>query len=176
MSEQSHAGPAEGLEPGEKGRLAHALETRCAVHLEAAAAAVRQAEQNLATAQDRLAQARLDAERAQYQSDALVFMRQGVSEELEGLGRKTTPKNLRASYRFLLDRAVELAAGEVQRFHDDQDAAERKRESGVEACIAAEQRATETLAAAHDMQERVRAAEHAAREGLAVLVDKLAHP
>lgn len=173
MAEQAHASGADGLEPGEKGRLVHTLETRYATHLDAAAAAVRHAEQELADAREQLASARQVAESGQYQSDPLVFMRQGVSEELEGLERKTTPKKLRASYRFLLDRAVELAAGEVQRYHDDQAAAQHERERGVEACIAAEQRAVATLEAAQAMQQRVQAAEQSARQGLAVLIDKL---
>lgn len=61
----------------------------------------------------------------------------------------------------------------MQRFHDDEDAARREREDGVEACEAAERRAIATLEAARAMQVRVQAAEQAARQGLAVLVDKL---
>lgn len=178
MAEQARGGAStpqqpEGLGPGEKEQLAYALETRYTPHLEAAATAVRQAEQDLAEARDNLARAELAVEREEYRSDPLVFMREGVNEEVEGLERKTTPKKVRASYRFLLDRAVELAAGEVQRFHDDEAAAQQEREHGVQASQAAVHRAVETLEAARLMQDRVRAAERAARQGLAVLVDKL---
>ena len=108
-----------------------------------------------------------------YTSDPLVFMRASVSEEVEGLERKTTPKKLRTSYRFLLDRAVELAGAEIQRHHDDLGAEQRERESGLEACRAAVTRAEESLEAARAMQERVVFAEQSARQGLRLLVEKL---
>src|SRR5690606_25952620 len=107
-----------------------------------------------------------------YTSDPLPFMRESVSEEVEALGRKTTPKKVRTSYRFLLDRAVELAAAEVQTFHDDRAAERQHREGGVEACQEAVGRAAEAVEAAREMQERVREAERSARRGLAVMVDK----
>lgn len=164
---------AAGLDAGEAERLTHALETRFADHLEAATAVVRQAERKLADAQEQLARAQEHAAHTPYQSDPLVFMRESVSEEVEALARKSTEKKIRASYRFLLDRAVELAAAEVQGFHDDQAAAQRERDGGVEACRAAEVQATETLEAARAMRERVRSAERSARQGLAELVEKL---
>lgn len=176
MNEPAGSAAADGLEPGEKSRLVHALETRLAVHIEAAAGAVRQAEQDLSEARDRLVRVRLAAANESYRSDPLPFMREGVTEELDGLGRKTTAKKLRAAYRFLLDRSVDLAAGEVQRFHDDATAAQHERHHGLEACVAAERRAVGTLEAARAMQERVQAAEAAARQGLAVLLDKLSEP
>jgi hypothetical protein len=167
-------GPGDRLDPGERDQLAYALETRFAVHREAAAQAVREAERELADVRDRLARALEEEEGRRYRSEPLVFMRESVKEEVEALSRKTTPKKVRTSYRWLLDRAVELAAGEVQGYHDDQAAAQRHREHGVEACRAAEQRAVDALEAARVMQDRVRLAEEAAREGLAVMVDKLA--
>lgn len=163
----------DGLAAGELTQLTYTLETRFGPHLEAAQAAVREAERELAQARERLAEAETRAARAAYVSDPLTFMRQSVAEEADGLERKTTGKKVRASYRFLLDRAVELAAGEVQGFHDDEAAKLRELDGGVEACRAAEQRAVETLAAAHAMHDRVRAAEQAARHGLAVLAEKL---
>lgn len=174
MTEQSRVGAAgEGLAPGEKDQLVYALETRFAPHLEGAAAAVREAERGLAEAQERLAQAEHAASSERYTSDPLVFMRASVTEEVEGMERKTTPKKLRTSYRFLLDRAVELGGAEVQRHHDDLAAAHREREDGIEACRAAVARAVSTLAEARAMQERVVFAERSARRGLGVLVEKL---
>lgn len=163
----------DGLSPGEAEQLVYALETRFAAHLEAAAAAVREAERELAEAQEQLAKAQQDATDERYTSDPLVFMRASVAEEVEALERKTNPKKLRTSYRFLLDRAVELAAGEVQGLHDDLAAARRERESGLEASVAAERRAVTTLRAAQVMHERVLDAERSARQGLSLLVDKL---
>ena len=180
MSEQNRTGgdaagraAGEGLASGEKDQLVYALETRFAPHLEGAAAAVREAERDLAEARERLEQAEHAASSERYTSDPLVFMRASVTEEVEGMERKPTPKKLRTSYRFLLDRSVELAGAEIQRHHDDLDAARRERESGIEACRAAVARAEETLAQARAMHERVAFAEQSARRGLGVLVDKL---
>lgn len=178
MSEQARTGggsPQTGA-AAEQDQLVYGLETRFAPHLEAATATVREAERELAQARERLAQAEEAAASAGYVSDPLIFMRQSVEEEVDALTRKTTEKKLRASYRFLLDRAVELAAAEVQGFHDDRAAEQQERDSGVEACRAAERRAAETLTAAEEMLERVRAAERAAREGLRTMVDKLSSP
>ncbi len=172
MSEQTDAG-ADALDAGERERLAAALEARFAAHLEAAAAAVRDAERRLTEARDRLARAEEAAAVQPYRSSRLVFMRETVTEDVEALERKTTGKKVRAAYRFLLDRAVELAAGEVQGFHDDLAAAEHERVHGVEACRAAVDRADAALEEARAMEERVRSAERSARQGLAVLVDKL---
>lgn len=167
---------ADGLDAGEHEQLAHALETRFTTHLDAAAAAVREAERELTEARDRLVTAEQAAADAQYRSDPLVFMRATVDDDVEALVRKTTPKKLRGSYRFLLDRAVELAAGEVQGFHDDQAAAQRDRELGVQACQEAVARATASLEDARAMQERVESARRSARQGLAVMVEKLTTP
>lgn len=178
MSEQARTGggsPQTGA-AAEQDQLVYGLETRFAPHLEAATATVREAERELAQARERLAQAEEAAASAGYVSDPLIFMRQSVEEEVDALTRKTTEKKVRASYRFLLDRAVELAAAEVQGFHDDRAAEQQERDSGVEACRAAERRAAETLTAAEEMLERVRAAERAAREGLRTMVDKLSSP
>ena len=46
-------------------------------------------------------------------------MRASLQDELEALTRKTTPKKVRVGYRYLLDRAVELAEGEVQGYQSD---------------------------------------------------------
>lgn len=162
-----------GLAAGDQEQLVHALDSRFAPHLEAATAAVRETERALAEARDRMERAERAATDASYTSDPLTFMRQGVDEEVEGLERKTTEKKVRASYRFLLDRAVELAAAEVQRFHDDEAAARRHEREGVEACREAVRRAEQTLEAARAMQDRVRRAEQAARQGLGTLVGKL---
>ncbi|GAA4875574.1 hypothetical protein [Serinicoccus chungangensis] len=166
----------DGLDPGEREQLTYALDSRVVPHLEAAGAAVREAERALTDAQERRAAAEQAAERAGYTSDPLPFMRQGVEEEVDGLARKTTEKKLRASYRFLVDRAVDLAAAEVQRYDDDRVADRREREEGVEACREAERRATLDLEAARQMLERVRLAERAARQGLDILVARLADP
>lgn len=166
-------GSGDGLQAGEKEQLAYALETRYAPHLEAAVAAVRQAEQDVDEAQTALVAAQAAEQDQTYRSDPLVFMRDSVAEELDGLDRRSNAKKVRASYRFLLDRAVELAAAEVRRFHDDQAAEKAEREGGIAACEAAVARAQDRLSAAREMQERVLAAESAARQGLALLVDKL---
>jgi hypothetical protein len=166
----------DGLGTAEQQQLAYGLETRFAPHPEAAASAVRRGERELAEAREKLARAEEEAEGERYRSDPLVFMRELVDEEVEGLTRKTTPKKLRTAYRFLLDRAVDLAASEVTGFGDDQARAEHQREHGLEACREAERRAAEALEAARAMQERVRAAEQAARRGLAVLEEKLNAP
>lgn len=178
MTEQDQHGAgargAEGVATGEQSQLSHALETRFAPHVEAAAAAVREAERELTEARERLARAEEKAQDGSYRSDPLVFMRASVDEEVDALDRKTNPKKIRTSYRFLLDRAVELASGEVQGFHDDQTAAQRAREDGLEACREAEQRAVETLEDARAMEERVRAAAESARQGMAIMLEKLA--
>ncbi|WP_256839029.1 hypothetical protein [Ornithinimicrobium faecis] len=169
----SNSEATEGLDPGEREQLLYALETRFTDHLEAAATTVREAERALEEAQEQLSQA-LDEEASRaYQSDSLVFMRGAMDEEVEGLYRKTNPKKVRAAYRFLLDRAVDLAAGEVQGFHDDQAAQLRDRTQGVQASREAEARATEALEAARLMQERVHRAEALARQGLDAMADKL---
>lgn len=174
MAEQDRTSAGgEGLAAGEAEQLVYALETRFATPLEAAAAAVREAERELAEAHEHLARAQQAATDERYTSDPLVFMRASVTEEVEALERKTNPKKLRTSYRFLLDRAVELAAGEVQGLHDDLAAAQRERESGLEASVAAQRRAVEKLEAAQVMHERVLAAQRSARQGLSLLIDKL---
>jgi hypothetical protein len=177
MSEQAGAGggPQSGG-AADQDQLVYGLETRFGPHLEAATAAVREAERELGLARERLAQAEQEAATAGYVSDPLIFMRQSVEEEVDALTRKTTEKKVRASYRFLLDRAVELAAAEVQGFHDDRAAEQQERERGVEACREAERRATETLTAAEQMLDRVRSAEQAAREGLRTMLTKLSSP
>ena len=172
-----HAGSAQAggqLEPGEQGQLAYALNVRLAPHLQAAAAAVRQAEHDLADAGEALARARQAVEDEHYQSNRLVFMRASLQDELEALTRKTTPKKVRVGYRYLLDRAVELAEGEVEGYQSDLQALQRDREHGVEACLEAERQAGERLEAARLMQGRVHDAEQAALQGLAVMVEKLA--
>ncbi len=178
MAEQDRPGggadrPAgEGLSPGEQEQLVYALQTRFEPHLEAAAAAVREAERELEEAQEKLARAEQAVADQRYVSDPLVFMREGLNEELDGLERKTNHKKVRTSYRFLLDRAVDLAAGEVQGFHDDREAVRRERRQGVTACQTAVQDATSALQEARLMHERVRAAEQAARQGLEIMVGK----
>jgi hypothetical protein len=164
---------AHGLVPGEREQLEYTLDSRLGPHLEGARAAVRAAERALADAQERRASAERAQSEASYTSDPLPFMRQGVEEEVHGLQRKTTEKKVRGSYRFLLDRAADLAAAEVQRYHDDQHAAQHELEEGVEACREAEHRAVLALEAAQQMHDRVRRAEEAARQGLDTLVARL---
>lgn len=163
----------EGADPVEWAEHTAALDARFARHLEAAAEAVREAEQNLTSVREALERARQAAANRQYQSDRLVFMRASVRDELEGLDRKTTPKKVRVAYRYLVARAVELAEGEVAGFHADQAAAAREREQSVEAWLAAEQEGRRRLESARSMQARVLEAELAARRGLAVMVSKL---
>lgn len=161
------------INQAELDRLAHAVTDRFAAHLNTAAAAVREAEQGLAAAREALARAEHAAANAGYQSDPLVFMRVTVSEELEGLARKTTPKKVRASFRYLVDRAVELAEGELVGHRRDVEAARREREQGVAACRQAELVALGELEAARAMEQRVHDAERAARDGLALLREKM---
>jgi hypothetical protein len=143
-------------------RLALAVTDRFAPHLQAAAAAVREAEHDLAEAREALARAEQAAADARYVSDPLVFMRVTVAEELDGLSRKTTTKKVRASFRYLLARAAELAEGELKGYRNDLEAARRDREQGVDACRQAERAALADLEAARAMHERVRDAERAA--------------
>jgi hypothetical protein len=169
---------AHGQSPGHVGRdewerLAHALSLRFAPHLQAAAAAVREAEQDLATTREELTRAHRAAASRRYQSDRLVFMRASVKDEVEALGRKTTEKKIKVAYRYLVDRAVELAEGEVHGYHEDQAAMRRDQEHSVEAWLEAERVAIERLDAARAMQARVQDAEQSARQGLAVIVQKL---
>lgn len=161
-------------DPLEWERLVHALGVRFAPHLEAAAGAVREAEDELSAARDNLARARKAEEDQRYQSDRLVFMRASLADEVEALGRKSTPKKLRVAYRYLVSRAAELAQGEVQGYLADQAAQRRHREESVAACMEAERRASDRLDAAAAMQQRVLAAERTALQGLAVLSEKLA--
>ncbi|WP_289019088.1 hypothetical protein [uncultured Ornithinimicrobium sp.] len=174
---QGSGGPAtpapDRLAPGEPEQLVYVLETRFAASRDAASAAVRDAERELAEATQRRERAEREAAEEEYTSDPLVFMRQSVAEEVDALRRKTTGKKVRVSYRFLLDRSVELAAAEVDRFHSDRDAALREAQEGLDALREAEQRAAAAVEAAHLAQERVRAAEQAARDGLGTLLDKL---
>lgn len=170
MSTDKTAG---SLAPGEKDQLIYQLETRMAAPRGAAASAVREAEAGLVNARERLTEAEQAADRARYVSDRLPFMRQSVDEEVETLERVSNEKKVRASYRFLLDRAVELASAEVQRFHDDIADERREREEGLEACRAAVKRAEDNVEAARQMQARVHAAEESARTGLATMVAKL---
>jgi hypothetical protein len=172
-------GPAQAadrIDVEEKERLAYALGVRFAPHIQAAEAAVREAEHHLAEAREALSRARQEAASQQYQSDRLVFMRASVRDEVEGLTRKTTPKKVRIAYRYLLSRAVELAEGEVQGYVSDEAAAQRQREQSVDACLEAERRALARLEAARAMRGRVEEAERAARRGLLVMVEKLASP
>jgi len=176
-SSSADSGPSQSPGPGESAeldRLAHALSLRFEPHVQAAAAAVRAAEQDLAEASERLEQARQEAAEARYRSDPLVFMRASVKDEVEALGRKTTEKKARAAYRYLVDRAVELAEGEVRGFATDQAAADRERQEGVDARVQAERDAHTKLEAAREMQGRVLAAEQWANEGLGLMVQKLA--
>ncbi len=159
---------------GDLDRLAHALSLRFEPHLQAASAAVRAAEVELAQASEQLERARQEAANARYRSDPLVFMRASVQDEVQALGRKTTEKKVRAAYRYLLDRAVELAEGEVQGFASDQAAVQRERHAGVEARVQAERDARTQLAGAVEMQGRVRDALRWANEGLALMAQKLA--
>lgn len=174
MSEQDRrSGGADGLTDGEQEQLVYALESRFASHLEDAASALREAERDLAEAQEQLQRAEQEVADQRYRSDPLVFMRDGLSEELDGLERKGNPKKVRTSYRFLLDRAVELAAGEVQGYRDDRAAEQREKTRGVDASRTAVAEATAALAQARQMQERVHSAEQAARRGIQIMVDKL---
>ena len=161
------------LDLTEREWLACGLSQRFAPHLEAAAAAVREAEQGLAQAREHLSRAREAEAGQEYRSDRMVFMRAAVNDEVEALARKTTPKKVRVAYRYLLDRAVELAAGEVQEYTSDQDSAQHAREHSVDAYIQAEREADERLEAARAMHGRVKDADHAARAGLAIMVEKL---
>jgi hypothetical protein len=161
------------LDPHEWEHLAETVTVRFGPHLERAAAAVRAAEHELAEARNALAQARAAAANQEYRSDRLVFMRATLDEELAGLSRKTTPKNLRAGFRHLLARAVELAEGEVAGYHADVAAERRRREHGVEALEESERQAVAQLDAARDMQARAQRAEAIAREGLTVLTARL---
>jgi hypothetical protein len=162
------------VDPGEWERLSQVLTVRFAAQVHAAAAAVREAEQALATAREELARARRAADGRQYQSDRLVFMRASVKEELEALGRKTTERKVKVAFRYLVARAVELAEGEVHGYHADRAAAQREREQSVEAWLEAEREAIAQLDAARAMQARVHDAEQTARHGLAVMLQKLA--
>src|SRR5690625_3632106 len=171
MADQDRQG-TEVLDPAELERL----ESRFATHLDAAAATVREAERALDEAREQLTRAEEAAAAGEYRSDPLVFMRGTLSEDVDALERRTNPKKVKSAYRFLLDRAVELAAGEVQGYHDDEAAAERARTQGVEACRAAVQRAEDALVAARAMQERVHSAQQSARQGLAVMTEKLNAP
>jgi hypothetical protein len=154
-------------------RFAHSVTDRFSPQLHAAAAAVHEAELSLAGARAALARAEDAAANARYHSDPLVFMRVTVGEELEGLARKTTPKKVRASFRYLLDRAVELAEGELAGYRNDLEAARLDRDQGVDACRHAEQVALVELEAARAMQQLVHEAERAARDGLEVLREKM---
>jgi hypothetical protein len=163
------------LTQAEWDRLAQSVTDRFAGHLNAAAAAVRETEHHLAEAREALDRAEQAAANSHYVSDPLVFMRVTVREDLDGLSRKTTPKKVRASFRYLLARAGELAEGELKGFRNDLESARRDRAQGVEACRQAEQVAQEELDAARAMQQRVLEAERAARDGLEILREKM-HP
>ncbi len=176
MTDRPTAAEAPGPDPitqAEWDRFAQAVTDRFAPHLHAAAGAVREAELGLAEARAALDRAEHAAATTRYVSDPLVFMRVTVQEELDGLTRKTTPKKVRASFRYMLARAVELAEGELNGYRNDVELARRDREQGLDACKLAEQTALADLEAARAMHERVMDAERAARDGLAVLSEKI---
>ena len=176
MTDRPTAADAPGpdrIAQAEWDRLALAVTDRFAAHLHAAAAAVREAEHDLAEARAALARAEQEAANTRYVSDPLVFMRVTVREELDGLSRKTTPKKARASFRYLLARAAELAEGELAGYRNDLESARRDRAQGVDACRQAEQVALGDLEAARAMHQRVQDAERAACDGLAVLSEKI---
>lgn len=168
--------PPDPIDRGERERLAFALSERFSAHLQGAAEAVRLAEQDLEEARAELSRARQAAEDRPYRSDRLVFVRAAIEDEAEALTRKTTPKAVRLAYRYLLDRAVDLAESEVQGYHSDEAERQREREEGVEACLAAEARAAERLKVARAMQQRVHDAERTARQGLAEMIERLSRP
>jgi hypothetical protein len=175
MTDRSSTADAPGpdrIVQAELDRLAQAVADRFAPYLQAAESAVREAEHDLEEAREALARAEQAAVTKRYVSDPLVFMRVTVREELDALSRKTTPKKLRASYRYLLARAAELAAGELQGYRNDLESARRDREQGVEACMRAEQEALRDLDGARAMNQRLRDAERAALDGLAMLIEK----
>lgn len=175
--ESTPADPFPGQDgSAEQERLAQALATRFSPHVQAAAAAAREAEHDLADARAQLVHAREAAASQHYRSDPLVFMRASLDEEVEALTRKTTPKKVRVAYRYLVDRAAELAEGEVSGYRQDQAAADHDRVRGVAACLDLERQAMERLEAAHEMQQRVLAAERTARQGLAIMGAKLSDP
>lgn len=167
------ASDSDRISQQELDRLAFSITERFAPHLQAAEAAVREAEKGLAEARQAVTRAEQEAAHRTYHSDPLVFMRATVSEDLDGLERKTTPKKVRASFRYLLSRAAELAEGEVTGYRRDLEAARRERVDGVEACQQAEQVALGELEAARAMQQRVLDAERAARAGLEMLRTKM---
>lgn len=169
---QTAADAADRITQPELDRLAQAVTDRFAPHLNGAAAALREAERELAETREALARAEQLAAERRYVSDPLVFMRVTVREELDGLSRKTTTKKVRASFRHLLDRSTELAQGELRGYRQDVDSARREREQGVEACRAAEQAALVDVEAARAMHQRVLDAERAARDGLALLGER----
>lgn len=176
MTHHDPRGPSAAAAPSDSGefeRLSHSLAVRFEPHLQAAAALVRSAEQDLAEAKQRLQAARDLADSERYRSDPLVFMRASVHEEVEALDRKTTEKKVRAAFRYLVDRAVELAEGEVRGYSADQSAAARERESGVTACEDAQREAENQLSAALQMQQRVLYAQSQAGAGLALMMSKL---
>lgn len=154
-------------------RLSLSVTDRFAPHVHAAEAAVREAEHRLTDAREVLARAEHETANRSYHSDPVVFMRATVSEDLEGLARKTTPKKVRASFRYLLARAAELAEGELASYQNDLADARWERDQGVAACRQAEQVALDELAAAQAMHQRVLDAEHLAREALDLLRGKM---
>lgn len=168
--------PPDAVDAGERERLGYALAERFAPHVQAAAAAVRQAGDDLEVARGALERARQAAADKPYQSDRLVFLRAALEDEAEALTRKTTPKKVRLAYRYLLDRGGDVAETEVHGYHADVAELQREREDGVEACVAAERRAVERLDMARAMHERVRDAERVTRQGLAEMIERLAQP
>jgi hypothetical protein len=174
MTDRPAASEPDRITPAEWDRLAQSVTDRFAPHLQAAAVAVREAEQALVAAREALARAEQAAAERRYSSDRLVFMRVAVREEVDALARKTTPKKVRAGFRYLLARAVELAEGELAGHRADLADARRDLDHGVDACRQAEQRAAHELEGARVMQQRVGEAEQAAREGLEVLRAKMA--
>lgn len=154
-------------------RLSFALAERFAPHQEAAAHEVNEAERAVEATREALAAAREVAASQGYHTDLRVFMRASLAEEVEALARKTTPKKVRVSYRYLVARATELAEAEIKGFRSDQADAQREREQSVAACVEAERQAVQRLEAALAMQRRVLDAEQTARDGLATMREKL---
>jgi hypothetical protein len=167
------AGGPDALPQAEWERLAQAASDRFAPYLHAAAEAVSEAERQVAVARAALLRAEQAAADTRYVSDPRVFMRVAVREELEALSRKTTQKKARASFRYLLARAAELAEGELHGYRADLEAARGDRQEGADACRRIQQEALSELEAARAMQKHVVEAAGAAREGLELLKEMM---
>ena len=145
------------MSQSELDRLAFAVTDRFALHLRAAQAAVREAEQSLEDARDSLALAEQAAADTPYQSDPLVFMRATVGDDLEGWRARRPRRRSGRATATCWTEPSSWPTARLTNYRRDLAASRRDRVQGWSRRQAVQVSVSE-LAAAKAMHERVLAA------------------